>query len=300
MREGDPADSFYVIRRGRVAMETFVPQRGGLIVETIDDGDLLGWSWLVASLPGPPRRPGADGNARHLLRRRLPARQVRAGPGARLRADAALRAGDRRPSAGDPLPAPRRLRAGRVRAGPMLPTAYRVTAKRQELGDTWTLELRAADGDGVGDFGAGSVHRCSTRSAQARCRSPSATSTEMERCVHTVRAVGAATRAICAAEPGEQLGVRGPFGSEPGRSQRPRVVTWWSSPAASGWRRCARRSSTWSRTATATGGVAALRRALTRRDAVLPPARGLEGGRDRRASTPLTPPAPIGTAGWAW
>jgi NAD(P)H-flavin reductase len=31
--------------------------------------------------------------------------------------------------------------------------------------------------------------------------------------VHTVRAVGAATRAICACEPGDQLGVRGPFGN---------------------------------------------------------------------------------------
>ncbi len=31
--------------------------------------------------------------------------------------------------------------------------------------------------------------------------------------VHTVRAVGATTRAICAAEPGDQLGVRGPFGN---------------------------------------------------------------------------------------
>lgn len=58
MREGDPADSFYVIRRGRVAMETFVPQRGGLIVETIDDGDLLGWSWLA-----PPYRAHLDARA---------------------------------------------------------------------------------------------------------------------------------------------------------------------------------------------------------------------------------------------
>jgi NAD(P)H-flavin reductase len=33
-----------------------------------------------------------------------------------------------------------------------------------------------------------------------------------ERLVHTVRAVGPATRAICAVEPGDRLGVRGPFG----------------------------------------------------------------------------------------
>lgn len=59
MREGDPADHFYVIRRGRVAMETFIPQRGALTVETIDDGDLLGWSWLVA-----PYRTHLDARAR--------------------------------------------------------------------------------------------------------------------------------------------------------------------------------------------------------------------------------------------
>ena len=34
-----------------------------------------------------------------------------------------------------------------------------------------------------------------------------------ERLVHTVRAVGLATEAICAAEPGRVLGVRGPFGA---------------------------------------------------------------------------------------
>jgi CRP-like cAMP-binding protein len=58
MREGDPADRFYVIRRGRVALETFVPDRGALIVETVDDGDLLGWSWLVA-----PYRTSFDARA---------------------------------------------------------------------------------------------------------------------------------------------------------------------------------------------------------------------------------------------
>jgi CRP/FNR family cyclic AMP-dependent transcriptional regulator len=58
LREGDPADVFYVIRRGRVALETFVPQEGKMIMETIDDGDLLGWSWLV-----PPYRVAFDARA---------------------------------------------------------------------------------------------------------------------------------------------------------------------------------------------------------------------------------------------
>jgi CRP-like cAMP-binding protein len=55
MRDGDPADSFFLIRSGRVVLETHVPQRGAMAVETIDEGDLLGWSWLV-----PPYRVHFD------------------------------------------------------------------------------------------------------------------------------------------------------------------------------------------------------------------------------------------------
>ena len=47
MREGDPADTFYVVRLGRVALEIFVPQRGAVTLETVEGGDLVGWSWLV-------------------------------------------------------------------------------------------------------------------------------------------------------------------------------------------------------------------------------------------------------------
>lgn len=58
MREGDPADAFYVIRSGSVALETRVPGRGPVTVETLHDGDLLGWSWLV-----PPYRTAFDAHA---------------------------------------------------------------------------------------------------------------------------------------------------------------------------------------------------------------------------------------------
>jgi len=47
-REGDPADSFFVIRHGTIAIETFVPGRGGVTIETVEDGEVIGWSWLFA------------------------------------------------------------------------------------------------------------------------------------------------------------------------------------------------------------------------------------------------------------
>ena len=45
--EGRPADEFFLIRHGAVAVETEVPGRGPITLETLGTGDLLGWSWLV-------------------------------------------------------------------------------------------------------------------------------------------------------------------------------------------------------------------------------------------------------------
>lgn len=44
--EGRPADRFWLIRSGRVALDLHVPGRGGLIVESLEPGTVLGWSWL--------------------------------------------------------------------------------------------------------------------------------------------------------------------------------------------------------------------------------------------------------------
>ena len=46
-REGQPADQFYVVRRGRVALQTHSPAAGTMVVDTADAGDVVGWSWLV-------------------------------------------------------------------------------------------------------------------------------------------------------------------------------------------------------------------------------------------------------------
>jgi CRP/FNR family transcriptional regulator, cyclic AMP receptor protein len=46
--EDEPATHFYVIRRGKVALETADPHLGIVTIETIHGGDVLGWSWLFA------------------------------------------------------------------------------------------------------------------------------------------------------------------------------------------------------------------------------------------------------------
>ena len=46
-RDGGPADHFYIIRQGKVAVEIHAPGRGPITIETLEDGDVLGWSWLI-------------------------------------------------------------------------------------------------------------------------------------------------------------------------------------------------------------------------------------------------------------
>jgi CRP/FNR family transcriptional regulator, cyclic AMP receptor protein len=45
-REGEPAEHFYIIRHGKVALETQGAQRGRIVIETMEDNEVLGWSWL--------------------------------------------------------------------------------------------------------------------------------------------------------------------------------------------------------------------------------------------------------------
>ncbi len=46
-REGEQADHFYLVRSGRVGLEICPPHRPPIIIETLEGGDILGWSWLV-------------------------------------------------------------------------------------------------------------------------------------------------------------------------------------------------------------------------------------------------------------
>ena len=96
--------------------------------------------------------------------------------------------------------------------GPMVPSRYRVRQRRRELADTITLALEPLDGAALRyepgqfnmlyAFGVGEVPI--SISGDPDARGP---------LLHTVRAVGAVSRALCAARRGDVLGVRGPFGT---------------------------------------------------------------------------------------
>jgi len=62
-REGEEANQFYLIRHGRVAVEVSTPGRGPVIIQTLGEGDVLGWAWMI-----PPYRWHFDARAVELTR----------------------------------------------------------------------------------------------------------------------------------------------------------------------------------------------------------------------------------------
>lgn len=91
----------------------------------------------------------------------------------------------------------------------MVPLRYRVVDRVEELADTVTLVVEPVDEPSTDPahgqfnmlwaFGVGEVP------ISLSAVSPSLT--------HTIRAVGATTRALCSLQPGDMLGLRGPYGS---------------------------------------------------------------------------------------
>ena len=46
--EGAPAEQFYALLDGRVAIETHVPGKPSITLQTVEAGDVVGWSWVDA------------------------------------------------------------------------------------------------------------------------------------------------------------------------------------------------------------------------------------------------------------
>jgi NAD(P)H-flavin reductase len=94
----------------------------------------------------------------------------------------------------------------------MTPVPYRVRTRSQETSDTWTLEL-----DPLGEAVAPSPGQFDMLYALGVGEVPISTSAVHlgdGSLTHTVRAVGQVSGALCALEPGDVVGIRGPYGNE--------------------------------------------------------------------------------------
>ena len=45
-RDEEEARKFYVIHHGRVAVEIYRPRRGAVVIQTLGEGEVLGWLWF--------------------------------------------------------------------------------------------------------------------------------------------------------------------------------------------------------------------------------------------------------------
>lgn len=98
-------------------------------------------------------------------------------------------------------------------ADPMLPQPYRVASRHRELDDVVTLELQPVHEPGIGAFLPGQFNMLYVLGVGEIPISISGDSRPGEVLVHTTRAVGRVSDAVCKLRPGDSLGVRGPFGS---------------------------------------------------------------------------------------
>src|SRR5436305_915219 len=97
-------------------------------------------------------------------------------------------------------------------ADPMLPRLYRVQRAIREIPDTVTLMLAPEEGDAPA-FRPGQINMLYAFGVGEVAISLSGDPGALSSVIHTVRAVGAVSRALVSARPGQALGVRGPFGN---------------------------------------------------------------------------------------
>ena len=253
-REGAPADTFFAVREGRVALELVAP---AACHRDRDARPGRGLRLVVAvrAVPLAVRRRARSSPSASLAFDAACLRgQDRARRRARLRADAPLRRRHARrackPTASATrrcLPQPGRLSSAR---GTMVPRAYRVVRRRRDTADTWTLDARAASrradlASAPGQFTMlYAVRR--RRGADLDQRRPDATRPAR---AHGPRRRSRDARDLRRARPAQRARrARAVRHGLAGRARRRAPTSSWS-PAASASRRCARCSTTRSRTA---------------------------------------------------
>jgi NAD(P)H-flavin reductase len=97
-------------------------------------------------------------------------------------------------------------------AGPMTPEPLRVRSLRRETADTWTMSLDVSQRPGGFPFQPGQFNMLYVFGVGEVAISISGDPSQPDKLLHTVRAVGAVTRALRGVGRGGTLGVRGPYG----------------------------------------------------------------------------------------
>ncbi len=96
---------------------------------------------------------------------------------------------------------------------PMVPRLARVTGRWREAPHTWTIEIESEPPGAEAAFAAGQFNMLYAFGVGEVPISMSGDPAEKRRIQHTVRAVGQVSTALARLQPGETIGLRGPFGT---------------------------------------------------------------------------------------
>ena len=96
---------------------------------------------------------------------------------------------------------------------PLVPRPYTIQRRRKETHDTFTLELTPDENGATFSFAPGQFNMLYAFGCGEVPISMSGDPTQPQRLIHTIRAVGSVTQALCQLKRGHSIGVRGPFGS---------------------------------------------------------------------------------------
>jgi NAD(P)H-flavin reductase len=100
-----------------------------------------------------------------------------------------------------------------IRENPMIVEPFLVRRRTKETIDTFSMELEVPTANGGFQFTPGQFNMMYAYGIGEVPISISGDSTKENTLVHTVRAVGAVTRALCRLKAGDSLGIRGPYGT---------------------------------------------------------------------------------------
>ena len=94
----------------------------------------------------------------------------------------------------------------------MTPEIYRVAGMEHETPDVFNLTLTRPEGDNVADFSPGQYNMLYHFGFGEVPISISGNPLDKQKYVHTIRAIGSVTRGMQKLKPGDEVGLRGPFG----------------------------------------------------------------------------------------
>ncbi|CAE7703492.1 hydA [Symbiodinium microadriaticum] len=210
-KEGEPAKYFFILRKGRIAVQLTHPSQGAMTIKTLSPGEYGGFSWII-----PPFRMQFD-----LLAQDHTSVVAMDGECVRKKCEEDHDLGFLMMKQAAQI-ITKRLNDTRIQLLDVykeapniwIPIPYRVIDRHEENDDLVTLLFEPATDQAIEPIGPGQFNMLYAFGKGEIPISVSSLQAQHPRLIHTVQRVGAVSGEIFNMQIGDQLGIRGPFGTK--------------------------------------------------------------------------------------